>query len=214
MKDIVIFGAGGFGREVLWLINEINLRTPEWNIIGFVDDNEEMQGKLVHGIPVIGNSDFLLNYDKKIYLACCIGSSCTRKKIINKLSVNQNILFPNLISPDARLSSCITCGRGCIICASSILTVDIKIGNYVIVNLDCTIGHDAVLHDYVTLYPSVNVSGCVTIGKSSEIGTGANIIQGILIGENTFIGAGAVVVKDIPCKCTAVGCPAKPIKYF
>ena len=90
----------------------------------------------------------------------------------------------------------------------------LEIGKHVIINLDCTVGHDAILHDFVTLYPSVNVSGISEIGRCTELGTGAQIIQAKKIGESTIIGAGAVVVKDIPAKCTAVGSPAKPIKFF
>ncbi|MWK60345.1 transferase, partial [Pseudomonas otitidis] len=94
----------------------------------------------------------------------------------------------------------------------TIITVDIKIGNHVIINLDCTLGHDDIIHDYVTIYPSVNVSGNVEVGECSELGTGMQIIQGKIIGNETIVGAGAVVIRDIPDKCTAVGNPAKVIK--
>ena len=104
-------------------------------------------------------------------------------------------------------------GDGSIICAGTIATVDIEIGKHVIVNLDCTIGHDAKLEDYVTVYPSVNISGFVTVGEETEIGTGTQIIQGIKIGRESIIGAGAVVLKELPEKCTAVGSPAKVIKF-
>lgn len=103
-------------------------------------------------------------------------------------------------------------GEGTIICAGTIITVDIKIGNHVIINLDCTLGHDDVIEDYVTIYPSVNVSGNVTIGESTELGTGMQVIQGKKIAAETVIGAGAVVVKDIEEKGTWVGSPAKKIK--
>ena len=80
--------------------------------------------------------------------------------------------------------------------------------------MDCTIGHDAVLEPFVTVYPSANISGMTRIGYGAELGTGMQIIQGKQIGANSIIGAGAVVVKDIPANCTAVGSPAKPIKFF
>ena len=91
--------------------------------------------------------------------------------------------------------------------------MDVTIGSHVIINLDCTVGHDAVINDFVTLYPSVNVSGSTVLGECVEIGTGCQIIQGIAIGEGTIVGAGAVVVKELPRECTAVGSPAKPIKF-
>lgn len=110
------------------------------------------------------------------------------------------------------LSHSVEIGEGCIICAGSIATVNIHIGNNVIINLDCTIGHDTKIGDYVTVYPSANISGLVTIEEAAEIGTGTQIIQGKRIGEATIVGAGAVVISDLPAKCTAVGSPAKIIK--
>ena len=92
--------------------------------------------------------------------------------------------------------------------------MNISIGCHVIINLDCTIGHDAIINDFATLYPSVNVSGITNIGHAAELGTGMQIIQGKKIGNYSIIGAGAVVVRDIPDKCTAVGSPARPIKFF
>ena len=92
------------------------------------------------------------------------------------------------------------------------LTVDIKLGCHNIIDVNSTVGHDAVLKDYVTLYPSVNVSGSTIINEGVELGTGTQVIQGKTIGADTIIGAGAVVVRDIPANCTAVGVPAKVIK--
>jgi sugar O-acyltransferase (sialic acid O-acetyltransferase NeuD family) len=213
-KDIVVFGAGGFGREVMWLLEENNHDTNEWNILGFVDDTPEFEGKSINGYPVIGNTNWLVKYDKELSVVCCIGNSKARKSVIEKLQNNHHLNYPNIISKDARVSKLVSLGQGCIICASTILTVNIRLGDFLIANLDCTIGHDAVLKDFVTIYPSVNISGYVEIGSCSEIGTGTQIIQQMKIGSNTIVGAGSVVVKNIPSNCTAVGCPAKPIKYF
>ena len=127
---------------------------------------------------------------------------------------NSDIKFATLIDPSVEKSDYVTIGEGTIICAHTIITVNIEIGNHVIINLDCTVGHDDIIQDFVTLYPSVNVSGNVNIGHGSELGTGMQIIQGKKIGEYSIVGAGAVVVKDIPDRCTAVGSPAKPIKFF
>lgn len=84
---------------------------------------------------------------------------------------------------------------------------------FCILNLDCTVGHDAILESFVTAYPSVNISGVTCLGQGVELGTGTQIIQGKTIGSNSIVGAGSVVVKDIPENCTAVGSQCKPIKY-
>lgn len=220
MKDLYIIGAGGFGREVAWLVERINAdnkarNNPElWNIKGFIDDNEEKLVSSEGKYMVVGNCEYLNSEAEahEVYAICAVGSAKVRKKIIEKL--DERILFPTVVDPSVLVSERVEIGEGSIICAGTILTVDIKIGKHVILNLDCTVGHDAVLHDYVTVYPSVNVSGNVDVGECAEMGTGMQIIQGKKIGAGSIVGAGAVVVKDIPENCTAVGSPAKPIKYF
>ena len=111
------------------------------------------------------------------------------------------------------MSDRIEFGVGNLVCAGNILTVNIKIENFCIINLDCTVGHDDVLSSFVTVYPSVNISGCVNVGECAELGTGTQIIQGKCIGTGTIVGAGSVVVRDLPAECTAVGAPCKPIKF-
>lgn len=211
MKDIIIIGAGGFGREVAWLIEDINKENPEWNIVGFVDDNAEIQGFEINGYKVVGDIDWLKG--QELYVVNAIGDPVIKKKVTERLKESMN-KYPVLIHPSVILSDRVSFGEGSIICAGNIITVNIEIGKHVIVNLDCTIGHDAIIGDYSTVLPSANVSGFVAIKECVTLGTGSTIIQGINIGENTIIGAGAVVVKDLPANCTAVGSPAKPIKFY
>ena len=214
MKDLIIFGASGFGREVAWLVERINRAKPTWNLLGFMDDDNSIHNMEINGYKVLGKKEDCVKYSDAYYV-CAIGASRTRKKIISKLKeINPNIKFATLIDPSAEISDFVRIGEGTIICGHTIVTVNISIGNHVIINLDCTVGHDAILQDYVTLYPSVNVSGNTVIGQAAELGTGMQIIQGKTIGEYTVVGAGAIVIKDLPARCTAVGSPASPIKYF
>ena len=210
MKKLVIVGAGGFGRETAWLVERINAREKEWDLLGFADDTPELTGKTVNGYPVLGTTEWLKNQKDDIYVLCAVGSAKTRKKIVSRLG---NVKYATLIDPGVILSDSVKIGKGSIICAGSILTVNIQIGSHVIINLDCTIGHDAVMKDYVTLYPSVNVSGATLLNECVEMGTGSKIIEKKTVGENSIVGSGAVVVKDLPAGCTAVGMPAKPIKF-
>jgi sugar O-acyltransferase (sialic acid O-acetyltransferase NeuD family) len=213
LKKLLIVGASGFGKEVAWLTERINEKLPTWELLGFIDDNSTIHGQTVGHYKVLGGCDKISNYPNA-YLVCAVGAAKTRKHLIEKISkITASPQYAILIDPQVEMSAHVAIGTGTIICAHSILTVDITIGQHVIVNLDCTIGHDAVLNDFVTLYPSVNVSGNCTIEQCVELGTGTQIIQGKTIGEESIVGAGSVVVKDIPSKCTAVGSPAKPIKF-
>lgn len=214
MKDLIIIGASGFGREVAWLVERINAVKLTWKIVGFIDDNAAIHGSFINDYPVLGGCEKISEY-LDVFYVCAVGAAKVRKAIITKLELNFNDLhYATLIEPSVIISEKVNIGSGCIICAGSIITVDIYIGNHVIINLDCTVGHDAVIHDFVTLYPSVNISGTTSIGECVELGTGVQIIQGKSIGSETIVGAGAVVVRDLPKNCTAVGSPAKPIKIF
>lgn len=210
MRDLYIIGAGGFGREVAWLVERINSVAPIWNLKGFIDDKDSLWGTMEGGYPILGGAEYLIQQGD-VYAVCAVGASATRKKVVEKFTGSQ-IKFATLIDPSVLISNRVQVGEGTIICAGSIITVDIQIGNYVIINLDCTIGHDDRIQDFVTLYPSVNVSGNVVLGECTELGTGMQIIQGKTVVANTIIGAGSVVVRDITESGTYVGCPAKRIK--
>lgn len=212
MKDLYIIGSGGFGREVAWCVERINDVTPTWNLRGFIDDNETKWGAKEYEYLVLGDCEYL-KQQENAYAVCAVGNAKVRRQIIEKLS-NSGVRFATIVDPSVILSKSVSIGEGTIICAGTIATVDISIGKHVIINLDCTLGHDDVIEDFVTIYPSVNVSGNVSVGECCELGTGMQIIQGKSIGDYSIVGAGAVVVKNIPSKCTAVGSPAKPIKFY
>ena len=211
MKDLVIIGAGDFGREIAEVTERINTVKPKWTILGFIDDNLDIQGKLIDGYQVLGTIDWLNTYDKEVFAICSLGVSKTRKKVIDKVN-NTNIKWATLIDPDARLHKDAEVGKGTIVCGGSRLAINVKLGNHCIVNFNCTLGHDDIIHDYCVVNPGVNVSGKVVAGECVDFGTGSKVLQGLTIGDNTVIGAGAVVLKSLEGNCTAVGIPAKVIK--
>lgn len=211
MKDIVIIGAGGFGREVKVLLDDINKIQPTYNFKGFYDDGFE-KGTLVNGFKVLGGISDLNDVSASIQVVVAIGAPDTKRKIIKQLN-NPNLEYPTLIHPSViRSEDFVSIGKGCIICAGNILTCNIEVQNFVILNLMCTVGHDTTIKSYASFMPSVNISGEVIIHEAVYVGTGAKIINQLEIGENTIVGAGAVVSKSLPANCTAVGIPAKVIK--
>ena len=213
MKDIAIFGVGGFGREVLALIKDINKIEPTWNIVGFFDDGYE-KGKMFNGYLNLGKVSDLNSWDKSISLAVAIGSPVIKKKILDNIN-NPLVDYPTLFHPSVWIGDkdYVEIGKGCIICAGVMITTNVQIKDFVILNLQCTVGHDTVINDYAAFMPSVNISGEVTIGEGVYVGTGAKIINQLEIGDYTIVGAGAVVAKTLPADCTAVGIPAKAIKF-
>ena len=213
MKDIAIFGAGGFGREVLTLINDINKVEKLRNIVGFFEDGYK-KGDKINGITVLGTTQDLNTWNKEISVVVAVGNPIVKKKIIDNIN-NQYVDYPTIIHPTVLIgaSNYVKIGKGCIICANNIITTNIEIGNFVILNLACTVGHDTVIGNYAAFMPTCNISGEVIINDCVYCGTGVKIINQIEIGENSIIGAGAVVTSSKPDNCTIVGVPAKVIKY-
>jgi sugar O-acyltransferase (sialic acid O-acetyltransferase NeuD family) len=212
MKDLVIIGAGGLGREVAQLVNDINRNEPEWNLLGFIDDDPQKIGMLFNNTPVLGDFNwFAGNTHNKVYAVCAIGNALTKKNVLQRVE-NFGLSYPNLIHPSVIRSDFLKLGTGLIICANSILSVNVELGNHVIINPGCRIGHDSVVRDYVSLMWDVTLSGNVVIKEGCEVGSKSVIIQQKTVGCWSIIGAGAAVVDDIPANCTAVGVPAKVIK--
>lgn len=210
MEQIIIIGAGAQGREVVWLIREINQVSPTFEIVGFVDDNPAVQGQEICGVKVLGTTDFLADWNGKAAVLA-IGVPAVKEKILTKLA-DFGLKWPALISPSARMSEFVEIGEGSIITAGSILTTQVVIGPHVLVNLSCTIAHDVTIGRGASLYLGVNVSGNVTIEDWAEIGTGASIIPQKTIGAHSTIGAGAVIIRDVPPGATVVGNPGRVIK--
>lgn len=215
MKDIVIIGAGGVGSETAWIIEQINIKKDEWNLLGFIDDNELIQGKDIIGYEIIGSIEKLTNTYKNIkkedrpYVVIAIANYNVKKEIVNKLKNMFN--FATVIHPDVFIHTSNSIGEGCIIYPGVIMTVDIKIGNHVIVSPKCGIGHNSKVGDYVSLLWNVNVAGYDIIEEGSLIGSGATIIQNKIIGKGSIVGAGAVVIKEIKKYSTNIGVPAMEV---
>ena len=212
MEKIAIVGAGGFGREVKMLIDQINRHEQKYEFLGYYDDGFTV-GSTINNNLVLGSVDDLAKNDEIISVVVAIGAPEIKRKIVEKLT-RSTINFPTLIHPSVLIGDeFVTIGNGCIICAGTIITCNIELKDFVILNLMCTVGHDTVIGSYASFMPSVNISGEVIIHEDVYVGTGAKIINQLEIGRQTIVGAGAVVSKTLPEKCTAVGIPAKPIKF-
>lgn len=211
MRKILIYGAGGFGREVQWLIERINQKDTVWEIEGYLDDSLE-PGTVVNGYSVLGGADVLRECPEGTAIACAVGPPAVRERIVRRIRQVGEFEFPNLIDPSVMMSDTIALGEGNIICAGNILTVNIDIQDFLLLNLSCTVGHDVRLDSFVTVYPGVNISGAAHIERGAELGTGSKVIQGKTIARNAIVGAGSIVVRDIPADCTAMGVPARPVK--
>lgn len=207
-NDISIYGAGGLGREVLTIIRAL----PEWEEIRFFDDGIK-RGSIVNGVEVLGGMEELKNL-KHPQVIIAIADPVVKMEIVSKLNLISEIQFPSIVHPSAILLDVARTkiGEGTIITAGCILTTGISIGNHVLLNLNCTVGHDVVIDDYVSIMPGVNLAGRVQIDKSAFIGSAAQIIKQSRVGEFAKVGSGSVVTRNVPANSTVAGVPARVLK--
>lgn len=214
MKDIAIFGAGGFGKEVACLINRINNTCQTWNLIGFFDDSKTIGSPISHYGNILGGIDELNNWDKEINIVIAIGNPNAVRTVSQKIT-NPLVSFPNLIHPNFFISDHLTfsIGKGNIIQGGCVASCDVKIGDFNTFNGEIVLGHDVTIGSYNSFMPAVRVSGEVTIGENNFFGVSSIVLQQIKIGNNTKLGAGSVLMTKPKENSLYMGNPAKIFKY-
>lgn len=213
-RRIVIIGAGGFAREVKWLIEEIDRSTPGVAFAGYVVSDLARAGDHDSRSEILGDYSWLRsNRDRFDGLAIGIGTPSARLKVSRELLPEFPAdLWPALIHPTVRYDAASTeVGAGVLLCAGTVGTVNLKLRPFSLVNLSCTLGHEADIGEGCVLNPTVNISGGVVLEDGVLIGTGAQVLQYLRLGSHATVGAGSVVTKDVAPGTTVVGIPAKPL---
>ena len=215
MKDIAIFGAGGWGKEVACLISDISKHSDEkWNFIGFFDDDIEKRASTSRYGKILGGMDELNAYPTPLAINIAIGDPRSLRKVKNRIT-NKNVYFPNIISHRFRMTDeqSFRIGEGNVIGNGCVSSIDVSIGSFNILNADIVMGHDVTIGDYNVIMPDVRISGEVNIGEENLIGVGCIILQQIKIGSKVNLGAGAVLMTKPKDGCTYIGNPAKRFKF-
>jgi len=212
MKNIAIYGFGGFGREVACLLNAINEVQPIWNFIGFIDDGVTLGSSCRYG-KVIGNLEYVNNCNEPLCIVVAIANSQILKKLHTEIN-NPNISFPNIIAPNVTYfdKESLEIGIGNLITFNCRISCDVKIGNFNVINGAVSFGHDVQIGDYNVFGPSTRISGKCSIGNENNFGVQSLVLQGMKIGNNTRIGLASVIIRNTHDNKLYFGNPAKKVE--
>ena len=209
MKDIIIAGAGGFGREALELIKQINKIEKHWNIKGFIDDNPNtLDGKKCE-YGIIGSINEWQPSENEVFVIG-ISSPAGKEKVANILKT-KGAKFATLISPYAMIADSAEIGEGCVIGGRASVGVEAKIGNFVHI-AGSMIGEEAIIGDYSTTTGFANIT-TACLGKRVFVGSHAVILNKLNVGDDAFVCVGSIVVSNVKAGTKVFGNPAKRMDF-
>lgn len=212
MKDIVIIGAGGFGKEVKTIIDAINKISPVWNVKAFYDDAYVNNEDIIDEVKCIGTLDDLIKTKKgEISLVFGIADRDVVNTTVKKLEKINLFSFPNIIHPSVELNSGVVFGKGNVVAAGSIFSCDINIGDFNFFNTFMGVGHDAEVGNFNCFMPRVQISGGVKMGDFNFFGMNSSVIQNKTIENNNTINSYTLLTKNIKSDRKYFGIPGKRI---
>jgi sugar O-acyltransferase (sialic acid O-acetyltransferase NeuD family) len=211
----VIVGAGGFGRDMLDVVDAANRAAREkvLDLLGFVDDGPtERNLKLLseRGVPYLGTlEEWVSGQTRHVGYLIAVGDPRRRRAIDERLVQAGFHPAPGLVHPTAVLGSGVECGPGSVIFAGVLMKNEIRLGRHVLLNMGCSVGHDVTIGDYVTINPRASVSGECRVENGVMVGVGAVVLQGLRVQAYATVGGMACVVRDVPPNTTVKGVPAR-----
>lgn len=210
MKELIIVGASGFGREVLQWVKDYNSVKPTWHIIGFLDDNLNALDGYICDYKILGT---IKDWDVKETheFAIAIANPQPKQFVVNFLKA-KGANFATVIHPTAIISDFCSIGEGVVITPRAKVSPNVVIGNYVTL-LGSGIGHDVVIGDFTTITGNCSINGNVTLGQKVFVGSNACIAPSKRIGNDVFIGMGSMVISNIKDGNKVIGNPAKKIDF-
>ena len=201
MRNLFIFGAGGFGREAVWTLERINAsqQQPIWNIIGFADDDPAKASGNFEGYPLLGSVETASKDHPGASVFIAIGDNAIRRKVYRQLRGHD---FPALIDPSAQVSPTTEFKHGTFIACEAVVSVGTEIGKFVIINARAGVGHDSTVGDFSNIAPGVSLSGHTTIGEDVMMGTNSCTAPGMTVGDGATVVCGTPVLKNVAAGAT------------
>lgn len=212
MKNIVILGAGDFGKEILWLIDDINKTRPTYHVMGFLDDDTNKIGQVINGCPCLGTINSLkeLSTEQNVCAVIANQDGNIRKRFVEQFPDFSD--WETLIHPSVNVSDTSVVGKGCVICAGSNISVNTTIGNQCLLNISVTLGHDCTVGNYVSIMSGSCICGHVMIKDGAYLATNCTLVPKMKVGEQAKVGAGSVVLRNVKDQTTVMGVPARVLR--
>lgn len=209
MSELLLICASGLAREVLATVRS----SGRYDVVGFLDDDEEMSGIEVDGAPVLGTIADAVHFTHA-FLLVCVDSGRPRQAVVERLSemgIGTN-RYATVIDTTVRMPEGCRIGRGSILLQNVTLTASVTLGAHVVAMPGVTFTHDDVVDDYATFAAGTSLGGGVRIGRAAHLGMNSSVRERTSIGSYATIGMGAAVLGDVPDGETWVGVPAHPVR--
>lgn len=207
---VLILGAGGHGRVVLDILQQ----SGHSDVAGFLDNNVEIHGRRIDGVPVLGGiadvARLAAEHDARS-IVIAIGDNGVRRGLARSIR-RLGLELVNAIHPSATIAASATLGRNVVAAAGVVVCAHCQIGDSVILNTGCIVDHQTMVGEGAHICPGVRVAGRVKIESGAFLGIGSTVIPKVIIGCEAVVGAGAVVIGDVDAMSTVVGVPARAVK--
>jgi sugar O-acyltransferase (sialic acid O-acetyltransferase NeuD family) len=209
MKSLLIFGAGGHGSEVLWLLKNINQVEQRFRVLGFCDDCETLKGGTFCDLPIFGTPEELdPQLAEKPYFFAAVGDNCIRKQVVERMEALawQPV---TLIDPSAVVAESSRIGVGSYVGVASNISPNAQVGRHAIVHNQSSVGHDTRMQDFSQVAPGGRLLGHARLEMEAYVGANAVVYPRTTLGASAVLAACSFALKDIPANSTAMGVPAK-----
>ncbi len=215
MRNLIIIGAGGLGKEAAWTALAMNRDfsgLDRWHLLGFADDDTSLLQHRVFDVPVLGTPEKIAVEDGPLWFHCAIGDNQLRRSLAERC-LRLHWRPATLIHPSVIKARDVIMGEGVYIGAGSIINPDARIGEFVLINQRVAIGHDAVLEDWSQINPGAQINGQCRVGLGAMIGSNASMHPGVTVGAHAIVGSNSQVLRNVPPNTTVNGVPAQVIYH-